>query len=81
MQTTYTLSTDELDAGFLKRLKAAFPHSTVTIAVNDQASEEDTTAYLLKSPANRKRLLKAVADAKAGRNLITVTPEQLARWK
>lgn len=81
MQTTYTLSTEELDAGFLKRLKAAFPRRTVTIAVKDEAGAEDTTAYLLKSPANRKRLLKAVADAKAGRNVITVTPEQLARWK
>jgi len=81
MQTTYTLSTDELDAGFLRRLKAAFPQRMVTIAVKDKAVEEDTTAYLLKSPANRKRLLKAVADAKAGKNLVAVTPEQLVRCK
>jgi hypothetical protein len=78
---TCTLSTEEPDAGFLKRLKAAFPRRMVTIAVNDKATEEDRTAYLLKSPANRNRLLKAVADAKAGKNLITVMPEQLARWK
>ncbi len=81
MQTTYTLNTADLDERFLKSIKAAFPRRAVAIRVSDEAVEEDTTAYLLKSPANRKRLLKAVADAKAGRNLITVTPEQLARWK
>lgn len=29
----------------------------------------DTTAYLLSSPANAERLLRAVEDVKAGRNM------------
>lgn len=30
--------------------------------------EKDTTAYLMKSPANRARLLKAMNDIEAGNN-------------
>ncbi|MBI3874905.1 MAG: hypothetical protein HY300_02860 [Verrucomicrobia bacterium] len=81
MQTTYMLNTKDLDERFLKSIKAAFPRRAVAIRISDESIEEDTTAYLLKSPTNRKRLLKAVAEAKAGKNLVNVTPEQLARWK
>ncbi len=35
-------------------------------------SEEDEMAYLLKSSANRERLLKAIENAAHERNLITV---------
>ncbi|GAB6391860.1 MAG: hypothetical protein MdMp014T_1233 [Treponematales bacterium] len=33
--------------------------------------EPDETEYLLASPANRERLLKAVDDIETGRNLVT----------
>jgi hypothetical protein len=33
--------------------------------------EQDETAYLLASAANRERLLKAVDDIETGRNLLT----------
>ena len=81
MQTIYTLNTADLDERFLRSIKAAFPRRAVAIQVSDESVVEDTTAYLLKSPANRKRLLKSVAEAKAGKPLVTVTPEQLARLK
>ena len=32
--------------------------------------ETDETEYLLRSPANREKLLAAVADVEAGRNVI-----------
>lgn len=32
---------------------------------------EDETAFLLKNENNRKRLLKSIEDAKAGKNLTT----------
>ena len=38
------------------------------------APETDQTEYLLRSPANREKLLAAVADVEAGRNL--VVPDQ-----
>jgi len=37
-------------------------------------SEADETEYLLRSPANRERLLKAIEDIEHNRNLIV--PDQ-----
>ncbi len=70
MFTIYRLNADELDASFLESLKAAFPHKEIEIAV----AETDETDYLLRSPANREKLLAAVADVEAGRNV--VVPDQ-----
>ena len=67
MYTIYRINADELDARFLESLKTAFQHKEIEIAV----SETDETEYLLRSPANRERLLKAMADMDAGRNLVT----------
>ena len=72
MFTIYRLNADELDADFLESLKAAFRHKEIEIAVG----EADETEDLLRSPANRERLLAAVADVEAGRNV--VVPEQTA---
>ena len=66
MFTIYRLNADELDANFLESLKAAFPHKEIEISV----AESDETEYLLRSPANRERLLRAAADVEAGRNVI-----------
>ena len=70
MFTVYHLNADDLDVNFLESLKATFRHKQIEIAV----AEADDTEYLLRSPANRERLLRTVADVEAGRNL--VTPEQ-----
>lgn len=70
MFTIYRLNADELDASFLDSLKAAFAHKEIEIAV----AEADETEYLLRSPANREKLLQAVTDVEAGRNV--VEPDQ-----
>ena len=70
MFTICRLNADELEANFLASLKAAFPHKDIEVAV----TEADETEYLLRSPAHRERLLAAVADAKAERNV--VEPDQ-----
>ncbi len=70
MYTIYRLKADELDSRFIESLKSAFGHKEIEIAV----SEADETDYLLRSPANRDHLLKAVADVEAGCNV--VTPDQ-----
>ena len=36
---------------------------------SDAGQEMDTTTYLMKSPANRARLLKAMNDIEAGNNI------------
>jgi antitoxin YefM len=72
MFAIYRISTDELDARFLESLKKAFAHKEIEITV----SEADETDYLLRSPSNRERLLKAVQDIEQNRNLIV--PDQQA---
>ena len=70
MTTTYQINADQLDAGFIERVKAAFPHKLIEIAV----TEADETSSLLSDPARRERLLRAAADVEAGRNI--VVPDQ-----
>ena len=70
MTTTYQINADQLDAGFVERVKAAFPHKLIEIAV----TEADETSSLLSDPARRERLLRAAAEVEAGRNI--VVPDQ-----
>ena len=72
MCTIYRMKADELDSRFLKALKATFKNKEIEIVVCETAqSGEDETAYLLKSPANRERLLKAIENVARERNLVT----------
>ena len=70
MTAAFQLNADELDAAFVERVKAAFPHKLIEIVV----SEADETSALLSDPARRERLLRAAADVEAGRNV--VVPDQ-----
>ncbi|MCR4321288.1 MAG: hypothetical protein NUV74_13250 [Candidatus Brocadiaceae bacterium] len=78
MYTLFKINADELDSSFLKGLKAMFKNKEIEIVVCEAGqSEEDETAYLLKSSANRERLLKAIENAAHERNLITVKLDEL----
>lgn len=70
METIYQLNADDLNEDFLEGLKASFKHKEIEIVVY----ERDETAYLLRSPSNRSRLLEVVADVEQNRNL--VIPDQ-----
>ncbi len=70
METIYQLNADDLNEDFLEGLKASFKHKEIEIVVY----ERDETAYLLRSPSNRARLLESVADVEQNRNL--VIPDQ-----
>ena len=73
MYTIYKLHADELDQRFLDTLKHQFQDREIEIVVCEAAeSAEDETAYLLRSPANRERLLKAIENVAQGRNLEVV---------
>lgn len=73
MYTIYKLRADELDQRFLDTLKHQFQDREIEIAVCEAAdSAEDETAYLLRSPANRERLLRAMENVAQGRNLEVV---------
>lgn len=73
MHTTYRLNTNELDEKFIQSLKALFKDKDIEIMV----SEVDETAYLLRSEANRERLLKAIENVHKGENLIEVKMDDL----
>lgn len=75
METVFRLKATDLNKSFLDLLKKLFKKKTIEISVTDMV-EEDETEYLLKSPANREHLLKAVDDIKNNRNLIRFTAEE-----
>ena len=78
MYMTYRMNAAELDSRFLRALKAMFKDKDIEIVVCEAAqSEEDETAYLLRSPVNRERLLKAIENVTQDRNLISTNPEDL----
>jgi antitoxin YefM len=64
--TTYRLTTSDLNNQFIESLKTLFRDQEVEITV----SPIDPTAYLLQSEANRRRLLAAIENINAGRNLV-----------
>lgn len=70
--TIYQVNADELDERFLESLKAMFKNKEIEIVVY----ERDETAYLLRSPANRERLLNAIRDVEQGQSLVTPAQEQ-----
>lgn len=78
MYTIYKMNADELDIRFLKALKSMFKNKEIEIVICEAyESEEDETAYLLKSPANRDRLLKAIENVAHNRNLVTIDLDDL----
>lgn len=72
MHTIYQLNADDLDEDFLQGLKATFKHKEIEIVVY----ERDDTTYLLGSPANRSRLLEALADVENDRNIVIPDQDQ-----
>jgi antitoxin YefM len=72
MDIIYHVKADELDQSFLDALKAMFKDKEIEIAVY----ERDETAYLLRSPANRERLLRAIADIESSQNIVAPEQEQ-----
>jgi antitoxin YefM len=78
MYMVYKMKTEELDSRFLRALKAMFKDKEIEIAVCEAAqSEEDETEYLLKSPANRDRLLKAIENVARKHHLVSVDLEDM----
>lgn len=78
MYMTYRMNAAELDSRFLRALKAMFKDKDIEIVICEAAqNEEDETAYLLRSPVNRERLLKAIENVTHDRNLISINIEDL----
>jgi antitoxin YefM len=79
MYTIYKLRADELDERFLEAVRHQYRNRNIEIVVCEAAdSAEDVTAYLLRSPPNRERLLKAIENVAQGRNLVAVERDDLS---
>jgi hypothetical protein len=77
MYTLFRMNADELDTTLLESIKALFKGQTIEIAVSDLATgSEDETAYLLREPANRSRLLQALENVERG-DLVAVDLDTL----
>jgi antitoxin YefM len=71
------MKAEELDSRFLRALKAMFKDKEIEIVVCEATqSEEDETTYLLKSQANRDRLLRAIENVAHDRHLVTIPFEE-----
>ncbi len=78
MYSIYKLNADELDARFLAAIKELFGDKKIEIVVTEAPdTQEDETAYLLRSPANRARLLKAIENVAHNENLVHVGLDEL----
>lgn len=79
MYTVYKLNAQELDMRFITALKTIFTDRDIEIAVCDaDMCEEDETAYLLSTPANREHLLSAIKHVDQHEHLISVDLEHFA---
>jgi len=72
MQTIFQMNADELDQDFLESLKTLFKNKEIEITVY----ERDETEYLLRSPANRQRLLRVVREIEESCNIVVPEQEQ-----
>ena len=69
MKATYRIKDNELDEKFIEGIKTTFGEQEIEIVVSDI----DETDYLLQSPANKERLLKAIENVKRGENLVAIS--------
>ena len=74
MTTTFHLNETEIDGKFLEALKILFKNRNLTLTVE---VEDDETAYLLSSPANRERLLNSVTNINENKNLTEINVASL----
>ena len=72
MNAIYQGRADELDQNFLEAVKTAFKDKEIEITVY----ERDETAYLLRSPANREHLLRAISDLEKSQNIVKPDQDQ-----
>ena len=73
MHTVYHVNANELDDKFLESLKTLFAGKSVEIVI----SEVDETDYLLRTDANRQRLLHAIENVNQGEQLVEVPLDRL----
>lgn len=74
MQATYRLSVNELNEDFITTIKKIYKDKEIEIIIQEA---EDETEYLMRSPANREYLLRAIEEDKQGKYFKTFEMEEL----
>ncbi|MBI4647361.1 MAG: hypothetical protein HY738_12440 [Bacteroidia bacterium] len=76
METVFYLKPSDLNINFLQTIKSLFENKDIVISVKD---DMDETEYLLKEPANKKKLLQSVKNIENNKNLIRFTPDEFEK--
>ncbi|MBO5730694.1 MAG: hypothetical protein J6R67_05815 [Treponema sp.] len=74
MVSSFTLNTDELNAGFLETIKKLFAGKEIEITVQDVQND---TSYLLKNTANKTHLLQSIASLENNQHLHVLSEHDL----
>jgi hypothetical protein len=74
MVSSFTLNTDELNAGFLETIKKLFAGKEIEITVQDVQND---TSYLLKNTANKTHLLQSIASLENNQQLHVLSEHDL----
>ena len=74
MVSSFTLNTDELNAGFLETIKKLFAGKEIEITVQDVQND---TSYLLKNTANKTHLLQSIASLENNQQLHVLAEHDL----
>ncbi len=72
MTAIYQGKAEELDQNFIESVEAAFKDKEIEITVY----ERNETDYLLRSPANREQLVRAIGDVENSENIDTPDQDQ-----
>ncbi len=74
MVSSFTLNTDELNAGFLETIKKLFAGKEIEITVQDVQND---TSYLLKNTANKTHLLQSIASLENNQQIHVLSEHDL----
>lgn len=75
MTTTYHISADELNEGFLQKLKSTFGKKQLLITIEE---DEDDTFFLLSTKENREKFKQSLKELANG-DVIAVSLEDLRK--
>ena len=72
MTAIYQGKAEELDQNFIESVEAVFKDKEIEITVY----ERNETDYLLRSPANREQIVRAIGDVENSENIDTPDQDQ-----
>lgn len=74
MTATFELSAEEWNEEFFQKVKTLFNSERIRVSI--EPAEMDTTEYLLRDPANREHLMRAIENVRRG-NVVEVDLDEL----